>query len=222
MKKFILTILGIIIFCGLFAQDMQQKSSQDRTVENCVQIADGGSGNFTIENGKLYRLTIKSCWMSADARIGTYLIYGLNIADVGAPYVLTIAESSSIDWSFNYSLIGSYDANMVITSNGWGDQGLLAIFEYFDCNPNAIDGLKTKDLIKIYPNPANHQIQIVCENIESATLNVYNIQGKFVFSKKLNNSNTTIDVTNFSNGIYLFKIIDEDGNILKTEKIVKE
>jgi uncharacterized protein YnzC (UPF0291/DUF896 family) len=31
-----------------------------------------------------------------------------------------------------------------------------------------------------------------------------------------------INVSNFLKGVYLFKIIDENGNILKTEKVVKE
>lgn len=214
MKKFTLILLGVIIFSGLFAQD--------RTNESCVQIPDGGSGNFIVENGKLYRLTIKSCWMSADARIGTYLIYGLNIADVGEPHVLTIAESPSIDWTFSYSQYGTYDANMLINSDGWGDQGLLAIFEDFDCNPSVgVNEIYTYDLVKIYPNPVKNEIQIKLENVETATLHIYDIQGKVVYSEIIKSENSIIDATTFSKGFYLFKIIDDNGRVIHSEKVVK-
>lgn len=214
----------MLIFCGFFAQDIQ---SQNKHTETCIEIPCGGSDIILIENGKLYRLTIKSCWMSAYARIGTYLISGLNISDPltgGQPCVLTVTETSSIDWSFSYSLNGSYDANMTITSNGWGDQGLLAVLEELNCGPHVttINEPEIDDLIKIYPNPVNNQIQIIVKNLETATLNVYDVQGKIVYSEEIKNENSEINFTSFSKGVYLFKIIDENGNILKTEKIVKK
>jgi len=223
MKTLIFTILGMLIFCGFFAQDIQ---SQNKHTETCIEITSGGSSTILIESGKLYSLTIKSCKQSAWARIGTYLIYGLNISDPmtgGQPCVLMVAETSSIDWSFSYSLNGSYDANMTITSNGWGDQGLLAVLAELNCGPHVtINEPEINDLIKIYPNPVNNQIHIIVKNVKTATLNVYDVQGKIVYSEKIKNENSEIDFTSFSKGFYLFKIIDENGNILKAEKIVKK
>ena len=76
--------------------------------------------------------------------------------------------------------------------------------------------------IKIYPNPVKNQIQIIVKNLETATLNVYDLEGKIVYSGEIKNENSIIDFTKFSNGIYLFKIINENGDVLKTEKVVKE
>jgi hypothetical protein len=69
--------------------------------------------------------------------MGTYLVYGLNHADPmtnGQPSVVKIKESDSIDWSFSYTLSGSHDAIMKISSNGWGDQGLLVVVERLKCD----------------------------------------------------------------------------------------
>lgn len=96
------------------------------------KIPAGEYKSVLIENGKLYRMTIKSCWYSADAFIGTYLIYGLNVSDPktnGKPKVLIVAETEQIDWSFRYRLSGQYDTRMEIHSQGMGDQGLLVVFE---------------------------------------------------------------------------------------------
>jgi len=128
MKLTILTLFATIFLFGIVSNTDAQTTIERYTVP------EGEHTNILIENGKLYRLTIKSCWYSAYSRIGTYLIYGLNISDPktqGRPTVLTVAETPRKDWSFSYSLSGSYDARMRITSGGWGDQGLLIIVESF-------------------------------------------------------------------------------------------
>jgi len=102
----------------------------------CFKVRANESQSILIRNGQLYRVTIKSCWYSAEAFLGTYLIYGLNIADPktnGQPEILAVAETNRIDWSFNCSLYGSSDADFRILSNGIGDQGLLIVVENLQC-----------------------------------------------------------------------------------------
>jgi len=93
-----------------------------------TKISNGGSANFYLEGGKLFRITIKSCYYSTAARIGEYLVYTLNQTSGWDPVVLKVAETSSIDWTFSYALSGA-KTRMRITSNGWGDQGLLVVIE---------------------------------------------------------------------------------------------
>ena len=133
MKKyiFILIALSLLMFLANIQMSFAQTSIQ------CYTVTSGQDTTILIENGQLYRLTIKSCWYSAYARMGSYLIYGLNISDSktnGKPEVLKVEETTSIDWSFSYSLSGLYDAKMKITSSGWGDQGLLIVLEKLKCN----------------------------------------------------------------------------------------
>ena len=133
MKKLSYTLLISLFLVGF----SNINSTLAQPTAECYTVESGGSKTILIENGKLYRVTIKSCWYSADSRIGTYLIYGLNVSDPktnGKPSVLVIEETPSIDWTFSYTLSGSYDANMKITSGGWGDQGLLIIVEYLKCD----------------------------------------------------------------------------------------
>jgi hypothetical protein len=119
---FFLTLVGILFPHSLF--------SQIRT--DYYTVRSGDSETILIENSQLYRLTIKSCWYSADACLGTYLVYGLNASDPktnGRPSILVVAETPRIDWTFSFNLSGQYDANMRISSQGWGDQGLLIVVE---------------------------------------------------------------------------------------------
>jgi hypothetical protein len=132
MKTQKIILFSIILFVGL----LSQKSLLAQVQTNCYKVRSGGSMSILIENGQLYRITIKSSWYSASACLGTYLVYGLNVSDPktqGQPAILAIAETPRTDWRFSFSLSGQYDANMNITSQGWGDQGLLIVVEKLSC-----------------------------------------------------------------------------------------
>ena len=127
--KLLTSIFLMLIVCIQFAFA--------QIITSCYTVASGGNTTIVIKDGSLYRITIKSCLQSYTARMGSYLIYGLNISDSktsGKPQVLQIDGTASIDWTFSYTLSGSYDANMKITSSGWGDQGLLIIVEELKCS----------------------------------------------------------------------------------------
>jgi len=132
MKNTTIKTLMVLFFIGFAVS-----TSYAQITYVCYTVPSNRSANILIKNGNTYRVTIKSCWMSAHARMGTYLIYGLNVSDPktnGSPAILTIAETTNIDWTFSYSLSGSYDANMKVTSNGWGDQGLMIGVEVLSCS----------------------------------------------------------------------------------------
>ncbi len=82
----------------------------------------------------------------------------------------------------------------------------------------------TKDLndensLKIYPNPANNYV--VLEQIKGdAMLELYDVLGKKVLSQKTTGSTATVDVSGLSKGIYVFKLLINNG--LQTGKFVKE
>ncbi|MFA5928334.1 MAG: hypothetical protein WC838_03425 [Candidatus Margulisiibacteriota bacterium] len=89
---------------------------------------DGGSTSFVIKNGQLYRMTVKTCQSSTYARLGCYLIYGLNRV-VSVPKVLTLATDAE-DWTWAFSAApGINDNTMTITDSTYGNQGLYVILE---------------------------------------------------------------------------------------------
>jgi len=132
MKKQKLALFSVTLLIGiLFSQSLFAQVQTD-----CYKVRSGESKSILIENGQFYRITIRSCWYSAEACIGTYLIYGLNVSDPktqGRPSVLVVAETPTIDWRFSYSLNGQYNVDMKIASQGWGDQGLLIVVEKLSC-----------------------------------------------------------------------------------------
>ncbi len=119
--------------------------------------------------------------------------------------------------TFNY-ILNSEDNNtrMLTITNTEGD---IAIYG------NAALGINELDIsqITIYPNPANNNLILSSANIAGKlTIEIFNIEGKFLKSEALSFANqTTIDVSNLKRGVYLLKIESADG-IVTTKKFVKE
>jgi Secretion system C-terminal sorting domain/Metallo-peptidase family M12 len=56
-----------------------------------------------------------------------------------------------------------------------------------------------------YPNPANSKVTINSKT-EISEVTVFNIAGQLLYSNKLNNLSTNIDISEFANGTYFFKL----------------
>lgn len=69
----------------------------------------------------------------------------------------------------------------------------------------------------VYPNPANDMINIEAQDIELVEL--YDIYGRMLYSEDIND-NTSIDISDFAEGIYFIKIYSEGKNSVK--KIIKK
>jgi sugar lactone lactonase YvrE len=81
-----------------------------------------------------------------------------------------------------------------------------------------INNLDYSNLINVYPNPTTKNITI--ETIEKSTIEVLNIQGQILKSIISENTSTTIDLLNFSSGIYFIKATSEKG--IGVRKFIKE
>ncbi|MBS1534715.1 MAG: T9SS type A sorting domain-containing protein [Bacteroidetes bacterium] len=86
-------------------------------------------------------------------------------------------------------------------------------------------GLETHEPagFKIYPNPASSYFTISnpnFDNIKSLVV-VYDAFGKLVTDEKLDIQDKVIDISQYSTGLYILLIKDQNNNILHVEKIVK-
>lgn len=77
--------------------------------------------------------------------------------------------------------------------------------------------------ISIYPNPTNGilNISIPSELADNTSIEVYDAIGKLVIKETLSTETTTINTTKLTDGIYVFKVIN-NNQIVKIGKIVKQ
>lgn len=73
--------------------------------------------------------------------------------------------------------------------------------------------------VVVYPNPTTSNINISNLNLNS-TVKIYNMTGQQVFNGKANSDVMTVDMSKYSNGIYMLQVVS-NGKSLKS-KIIKK
>lgn len=140
------------------------------------------AGYFNITNGTATDLTM----------LGDNLHWSLDVtADAAGIVIVELPAFAVSDLAYN----GNEPVSV-----GW----------LFD--PDATDIQQIKEEIKIYPNPANGQLNIRLES--EALVRLINAKGNIVFAKE-NFVDETINVSGFTPGIYLVDIIQRDYVIRK-------
>ncbi|MBN8641884.1 MAG: T9SS type A sorting domain-containing protein [Flavobacteriales bacterium] len=73
--------------------------------------------------------------------------------------------------------------------------------------------------VVIAPNPTKNNVNINCNsNIQSIQL--FDVQGRVLMTQLVNDSQSSIDISNYTNGIYFVKVLTDEGS--KVERISKE
>lgn len=89
-----------------------------------------------------------------------------------------------------------------------------------------ISGLSlSKELIKIFPNPANDFVTIEVADIYSKaelTINLFNLLGQKMISTTSGGTHSRLDLADVQQGVYLLAVQNKEGEILKLMKMKKE
>ncbi len=83
--------------------------------------------------------------------------------------------------------------------------------------------IPSKRLI-VFPNPSENRItvRIPLNQIDSPKYVIFNLNGQLMDNGRIVTGSQTIDISSLAAGIYLITICDSNGNMLASEKIIKE
>jgi len=167
--------------------------------------------------------------------------YGSIIIPSGSYNVLRIKESGTsisnfeiklpfIGWqavggdtsdvlSFSFQADGILPPVLTLTMNPEGDNTVT----YAQAYKSVSTGIKenANNSVKIYPNPVSDLLTIAKTTNGKAIIQVYDITGKLMETRQLNNVVEQISVAHLSQGIYILNMIDANGSI-KTERLIKQ
>ena len=131
----------------------------------------------------------------------------------------------------NMTEIGYFDSHPINDFAGY--EGIWSTYPYFESGNIVISDregflvVKSSTLaieensisnFKIHPNPASNTININSINFPISEIKIYDLSGKLLLSNKYNSLiNTTVNISNYSNGIYILKLNNEF-----TTKIIKQ
>ena len=159
---------------------------------------------------------------------GGFVYTGTTYPDLQNKYVFAdyctgeigyLNDSNEVVWSFNTS--------STISTFGEGLDGELyvfngnSLFRVIDTslNTSSFDEMS----ISVYPNPVKSILSIKNNSNSSLSkVTIYDITGKILVTQNMNESQTnSIDISEFTTGIYMILIEDINGNNIKT-KFIKE
>jgi len=105
-------------------------------------------------------------------------------------------------------------------SNNFDEQSFIISKEQLgNSNINNNSEIEISDEIKIFPNPTKQFVNIQIPENNPIRLEVSNIYSQLLISRMLQNGSTIINLSDYSKGVYFFKLYDKD-NLLKFEKII--
>lgn len=140
-----------------------------------------------------------------------------------SPVISTSGSYQAYRWYKDQNLVpGATGPTLTVTGNGWYSVVVTAAEGCTDSAFLQIGGTTirlpgTNAAITVYPNPVQHTIQV--NSPAALTLSLCDISGRVLYVQEKANM---LDISAFDNGIYLLLISNENGDLLKTEKIVKQ
>ncbi|MBS1635343.1 MAG: T9SS type A sorting domain-containing protein [Bacteroidetes bacterium] len=91
--------------------------------------------------------------------------------------------------------------------------------------PGAAAGIQEQkpltNTLDVYPNPAGNAVTLHLPHYENARLSIYNAFGQLIEESELHAATTSIDMSAFSQGIYIFRCV-QNGQVTGQSRIIKE
>jgi hypothetical protein len=143
---------------------------------------------------------------------GAYWVY--------APGTPTSPSDGSVSFGGATSEAIAVDSNGVIYA---GFIGYSVYVKKMACTTLGIDEAASTDVAssaKVYPNPNHGSFTVELQNASGQYLNVFNMLGENIYQSRLTSDQTQVDLANQAPGIYLYRILDENGQVVSTGKLV--
>ncbi len=138
--------------------------------------------------------------------------------------LFTTKTYGSYQWLLNEQLIpGANGQTYQVTENGFyqvivTEDDCLDTSDVYYINNVSADDISGNSAVRIYPNPARDVVYISSPEPVSATLSY--LDGRV--AARLPAGDTFIVMHGLASGIYLLRVVDAEGKLLRVEKVVKE
>lgn len=152
-------------------------------------------------------------------------------AFTGGVPTLALRLDTNSQWSLLYTILTSFYTAVVpdtlgmefYSSAGAAKKGstlhLDAVLFGYHVLPSALQEVADQLNVSVYPNPASDLITISTDvNTEGFRTMITDMSGKLVYVNILEGQKTIINVSEFANGTYIYRIADAQGNILKQNR----
>ncbi len=117
---------------------------------------------------------------------------------------------------YNFDVITTGFYSVKVADNNNCNATSTPIFVNVVTNTTGINPVIAGDLIKIYPNPASAVLHV--SSPVKVNLTLSGVDGRTIMQQ---NDAADVNISSLASGIYFIKVCDKAGQVLKTEKLIK-
>ena len=118
-----------------------------------------------------------------------------------------------VSWTTGEPVVGLMTAGGNQLGNGY--------YPAMDIQSLSIDDVTLNVEIKVYPNPTSQSLYVSHPELNSFGIQIVDLNGKQVYSGTIS-KDQPLDVSNYSQGMYLITIENKEANKKNTYKIIKK
>ncbi|MEZ5196362.1 MAG: T9SS type A sorting domain-containing protein [Bacteroidales bacterium] len=235
MKKIFITLFAIGLVNLSFAQ-ITELNYENNVRSFNIHIGTPPSGNdLTVEGlSSPYQHHVPSPSQDFDI---IYRVHNMGSSNSSPPSTAGIYVSLDTEYSVDDILIKEdnipeintgdfYELTSTISIPGGYQLGdyLYVLIVSNPSNVLSVTNINYNAVITTFPNPILEEINIQIDQLNKIDLivEIINSNGQLTYRKNITNRTTSHNISNVSKGIYLLNIVDKSGNIIKSEKILKE
>jgi len=171
-----------------------------------VKTADAW-GNVIIGN------TSNSCLRLKEETTDEFLFEGyVSILDLWTPI------SGDTSQTVIYTYISENLGYPFVTLNMNGDNEVIFAEYVKDFTPSSLSKVTSDIEIKIYPNPASDVLFVSTKDFFEGDIEIVDVQGRKVLTQGFIGKNGVVQISSFNSGIYVLKLKDNNGLLLKQSK----
>jgi uncharacterized delta-60 repeat protein len=213
---------GKILVGGFFA------NFNGGAVNRIVRLNTDGTLDTSFNTGTGFDDAVRTIKLQTDGKIvvgGVFTTYN----GVNANKIITLNTDGTKDAAFIngtgfnsdvYSINQLADGKILVGGNFTtykGDNSSAYLIKLHTEQSLSTTSFDAANAFVIYPNPAKDVLHLKSNNFTTIKgVKIYDLQGKVV----LQDTNDTINVSNLAKGLYIVKIVTEEGEV--TKKFIKE
>ncbi len=180
-------------------------------------------GTYQVVRDWVHQTTIDSIWVyAANANIAFGIQQGwqpmpaLVASFVGLDGAVTVTNNNNMRFfgtnaKFFVADITLDDNNTPTEMRYQADPATLGTKEDAYSNKN----------VQLFPNPSNGQLNVFIKDLKGeAALTIFDATGRNVASHMLTSSQNTINVNGLTAGVYMYRVANEQGAVIKTGKLM--